>query len=178
MLTGEDKKASLLEYVTEGNTMQIGDPAWKAELTRWVRFNRKHAARSGDGLYGGSIGSPNVPTWLGRIILGFALTPGRQNRTERAHIMGSQGPAVIVSERDDRAHWVEAGRCYQRFALTATSLGLQTAFANPPVEVATLRGQLASWLGVGDGRPDLIVRFGHGPEMPRSLRRPVAEVIA
>jgi hypothetical protein len=27
------------------------------------------------------------------------------------------------------------------------------------------------------GRPDLIVRLGHGPELPRSLRRPVDHVI-
>jgi hypothetical protein len=29
-----------------------------------------------------------------------------------------------------------------------------------------------------DRRPDLMVRFGYGPEMPRSLRRPTKQVIA
>lgn len=32
-------------------------------------------------------------------------------------------------------------------------------------------------LGLGSQRPDLIVRFGHGPAMPRSLRRPLSAVI-
>jgi hypothetical protein len=32
-------------------------------------------------------------------------------------------------------------------------------------------------LGLESGRPDLVVRFGRGAEMPSSLRRPVEAVI-
>lgn len=59
----------------------------------------------------------------------------------------------------------------------ATVLGLQTAFCNPPVEVPDLRTQFAAWLGIGQHRPDLIVRFGRGSEMPHSLRRPLQDVL-
>jgi hypothetical protein len=31
-------------------------------------------------------------------------------------------------------------------------------------------------LAIGDRRSDLIVRFGRGPELPKSLRRPVDQV--
>jgi hypothetical protein len=44
--------------------------------------------------------------------------------------------------------------------------------------VPKLRGEFAAFLGVGDRRPDLILRFGAGPELPRSLRRPVEMVLA
>jgi hypothetical protein len=83
---------------------------------------------------------------------------------------------VFVSARDDEAHWFEAGRACQHFALQATALGVKYTFVNQPVEVRELRGQFASWLGIGNKRPDLIVRFGRGPEKPRSLRRPVEQV--
>lgn len=73
---------------------------------------------------------------------------------------------------------MEVGCCYQRFALQATALGIRNAFLNQPVEVASVRPALANELGLGDRRPDLVVRFGRGPEMPRSLRRPVAAVLA
>ena len=76
------------------------------------------------------------------------------------------------------AHWVAAGRACQRFALQATALGLKYAFINQPVEVASLRPQFAAWLGLGERRPDLVVRFGAGPELPRSLRRPINQVVA
>jgi len=45
------------------------------------------------------------------------------------------------------------------------------------VEVTRLRPQLAAFLGVGERRPDLVVRFGRGPKLPTSLRRPVEAVL-
>ena len=71
---------------------------------------------------------------------------------------------------------VKVCRCYQRLALQATALDLRTAFINQPVEVAALRPEFARAIGIGGRRPDLIVRIGHGPLMPRSLRRPIEEV--
>jgi len=85
--------------------------------------------------------------------------------------------AVVHSESDDIPHWIEAGRCYERLALNATALDLRSAFINQPVEVPALRAQFAAFLGIGHRRPDFIVRIGHGPEMPRSRRRPVQSVL-
>ena len=79
---------------------------------------------------------------------------------------------------NDKAYWVEVGRAYQRFALQATVLGVRNAFLNQPVEVTALRPQFAALLGLGGLRPDLVVRFGHGPAMPPSLRRPVGAVLS
>ena len=94
------------------------------------------------------------------------------------HIHSSAGIAVFVSDADDAAHRVEAGRFYERFAFQATALGVRNAFVNQPVEVPALRAELACALGVGRRRPDLVVRFGRVPAMPRSLRRPVEAVLA
>ena len=62
-------------------------------------------------------------------------------------------------------------------SLTATSLGLKHAHINQPVEVASLRPQLASLLGLPNLSPDLVVRFGHGPTLPFSPRRPMSSVM-
>jgi hypothetical protein len=72
---------------------------------------------------------------------------------------------------------VEVGRCYERFALQACALGIRNAFLNQPVEVAALRLPFAAALGLKGQRPDLVVRFGRGPLLPRSLRRPVDSVM-
>jgi hypothetical protein len=85
---------------------------------------------------------------------------------------------VFVSEVSDKAHWIEAGRCYERFALQATALGIRNAFLNQPVEVGSIRPQFASALGLGSQRPGLVLRFGRGPAMPMSMRRPVQAVLA
>lgn len=177
LLTDQQKKERIAAYVAEGNTLQFGDAAWAEELKSWVRFNARDAARAGDGLYGPVMGSPDVPGWLGRLFMRYAFSAKSQNRKDIRHIRSSAAIAVIFSEVDDIPHWIEAGRCYERLALQATSLGLRTAFINQPVEVAELRPRFARFLGIGDRRPDLIVRIGRGPEMPRSPRRPVEEVL-
>src|ERR1700730_6615186 len=33
--------------------------------------------------------------------------------------------AISVPDADDKAHWVEAGRCYERFALQSAALGIR-----------------------------------------------------
>ena len=100
-----------------------------------------------------------------------------ENEKYTKHIRSSAGVAIFVSEQNDKSHWIETGRCYERFALQATALGIRNAMVNQPVEVSEVRSQLASYLGVGVRRPDLIVRFGRGPVMPQSLRRPVEAVL-
>jgi hypothetical protein len=89
----------------------------------------------------------------------------------------SAGIAVFVSDVSDKAHWVEAGRCYERFALQATALGIRNALLNQPVEVGAVRPQFAAAIGLGNLRPDLVVRFGRGPTLPLSMRRPVQSVL-
>ncbi len=84
---------------------------------------------------------------------------------------------MFVSEMDDKNHWIEVGRAFERFALQAAVLGVRNAHLNQPIEVSSLRPQFAKFLGMTSGRPDLVVRFGRGPEMPRSLRRPIEAVV-
>jgi hypothetical protein len=177
LLTDRDVIAQVAEYVAAGNTAQFADPAWTRELKAWIRFNAREVARTGDGLYGPVMGSPDVPRWLGALFMRFGFSAGRQNRKDVAHIHSSAAVAVVHSESDDIPHWIEAGRCYERLALRATALDLRTAFINQPVEVPALRAQFAAFLGIGHRRPDFIVRIGRGPEMPRSRRRPVESVL-
>lgn len=178
LLTDPQHKEQVAEYVTAGNDAQFGDAAWLAELKAWVRFSAREAVAAGDGLYGPVMGSPAVPRWLGECFMRFAFSARAQNAKDVRHIRSSPAIAVIHSGRDDKAHWVEAGRSVERLGLQAAALGLRTAFINQPVEVAGIRRQFTDHLGLGARRADFIVRLGYGPMMPRSLRRPVAQVLA
>jgi len=177
MLTARDRMEQILEYVTRGNTAQMRDRAFLAELKHWIRFNASEALATRDGLFAAASGNPSVPRWLATRLMPLFFTEAGENDRYAKHVRSSAGIAVFVSDANDKTHWVEAGRCYERFALQATALGLRNAMLNQPVEVSVLRPQFASYLGLGTRRPDLVVRFGYGPEMPRSLRRPVEQVI-
>jgi len=177
LLTERAAMEKVLQYVVAGNTTQMNDPLFVEELKAWVRFSAGEAIRTGDGLFSAATGNPAMPRWLGSRMMGMFYTPKAENERYAKQIRNSAGIAVFVSGASDRAHWVEAGRCYERFALQATALGIRNAFLNQPVEVGSIRPQFASALGLGNQRPDLVVRFGRGPMMPLSMRRPVQAVL-
>jgi hypothetical protein len=177
LLTERAAMEGVLEYVVAANTAQMGDAAFVAELKTWIRFDAGEAERTGDGLFSGTTGSPVLPRWLGSRLMGLFFTPKSENERYVRQIRNSAGIAVFVSEGSDKAHWIDAGRCYERFALQATALGIRNALLNQPVEVGSIRPQFASAIGLGSQRPDLVVRFGRGPSMPPSMRRPVQAVL-
>ena len=177
MLTTTAQKEALTEYVSQGNTAQLTDPAFRKELISWIRFNPEDALAKGDGLSGRANGQPPLPTWLAKLIVGMVLTPKGQIDTDARNIRSSAGVAVFVARADDKRAWVEVGRTYERFALQATALDIRTAHVNQPIEVRALRPQLESWLKLNGEHALLAVRFGHGPTAPFSLRRPLDDVI-
>lgn len=167
----------VLELILAATELQVADPAFADELKSWIRFNARAAVETGDGLYSACSGNPTLPTFLGERMFGLFFKPKAEQDRYARQVRSSAGLAVVVSARDDAAHWVEAGRSYQRFALQATSLGIRHAHLNQPVEVTSTRRELQALLGLGDRRPDLLLRYGYAPPMPRSLRRPLGEVI-
>ncbi|MFY9529768.1 MAG: nitroreductase family protein [Candidatus Acidiferrales bacterium] len=177
LLTERTKVEGVLDYVTQGNSAQIRNAAFVKELKGWVRFNEAEAIATGDGLFSRLSSNPTLPRWLGSLLFSMVLSDKSENDKYAKYLRSSAGVAVFVGERADPADWFEVGRAYERFALAATALGVRTAFVNQPVEVPAVRTQFAQWLGLGSRRPDLVVRFGRGPQLPYSLRRPVADVI-
>lgn len=177
LLTERSAIERALDYVVQGNTAQMADPAFIAELKTWIRFNGADAVRTRDGLFSVASGNPAIPTWLGDLAFGWLFSTKDENEKYARQMRSSAGIAVFVGLAADKAHWVEVGRCYERFALQATALGIRNAFLNQPVEVASVRSPFADALGLGGQRPDLVVRFGRGPTLPRSLRRPVQAVM-
>jgi hypothetical protein len=167
----------VLEYVVAANTVQMDDAAFVAELKSRTRLGAAEAQRTGDGLFSGASGSPVIPRWLGSPMMGLFFTPESENQRYARQIRNSAGIAVFVSEANDRAQRIEVGRCYERFALQATVLGLRNAHLNRPVEVGAVRPHFASSLKLGSQRPDLVVRFGRDASMPLSMRRPVQTVL-
>ncbi|MDP4076340.1 Tat pathway signal protein [Acidovorax sp. A1169] len=164
------------DFVVQGNNAQMVDQEFLGELRSWIRFSSDDAHRTRDGLFSLCSGNPTMPAWIGRQAFDWLISAKSENDKNSLQIRNSAGIAVFIGHAADKAHWIEVGRCYERFALQATALGVRNAFLNQPVEVASLRSQFAAAMGI-EGRPDLIVRFGRGPTLPPSLRREVGAVL-
>ena len=168
--------ATVVEYVAQGNLRQYADKAFVDELLAWLRFNKKEALSSPDGLYSRCSGNPEVPHWLGRMFVS-GTKPQQQADADTEKLRSSPGAVVVAADADDKAAWVRTGQVYERLALQMTALGIKSAFLNQPIEVAELRSQFRSALGLGQAAPQLLVRYGYAAALPRSLRRPVAQVL-
>jgi hypothetical protein len=177
LLTERMAIEKVLEYVVQGNTTQMNNRAFVEELKKWIRFSGDEAVRTGDGLYAAASGNPSLPPWLGNRLFDLFFTPKNENDKYSKHVRSSAGIAIFVADDASPAHWIEVGRSYERFALQSAALGIRNAFLNQPLEVPALRPQFAAFLGIGNCRPDLVVRFGRGPKLPSSLRRPVQAVL-
>lgn len=178
LITERSQIDRVRDLVIAANTTQMADIAVRRELKSWLRFSPRQAINTGDGLFSATTGNPMLPVWLGPIMFELLFKTADENDKYARQIASSAGLAVFVSQKDDPEHWVAAGRACQRFALAATSLGLKHAFINQPVEVASLRPDLAKLVGMPGLRPDLVMRFGYGSALPFSARRPVAAVLA
>ena len=177
IITARDALTRLRDLIVDGNHRQLADPAFVAELKSWIRFSSSSAIDHGDGLYGPVTGSPTVPDFIGRIGFDMFFDPAAEDAKCAAQMDSSAGVAVFLGDRADRQHWVKVGRAAERFMLTATQLGLATAFLNQPIEVPELRDDLAKLVGERGLRPDLLIRFGRATPMPYSLRRSIKSVL-
>lgn len=178
LITERPQVDRVRDLVVAGNSVQMADKAFVRELKTWLRFSPRQAMRTGDGLFSASSGNPPLPTWLGSIMFELVFKAEAENEKYARQLASTAGVAVFVAHKEDREHWVLAGRACQRFALQATALGLKHAFINQPVEVASLRPELATLVGLPGRRPDIVMRFGYGPSLPYSARRPVEAVMA
>jgi hypothetical protein len=177
LITERPQIDRMRDLVIAGNSAQMADKAFVRELKAWLRFSPREAIETGDGLFSASSGNSTLPAWLGPHMFDWVFKADAENDKYARQLASSAGIAVFVAQKDDREHWVLSGRACQRFALQATALGLKHAFINQPVEVARLRPELASLIGLRGRRPDLVMRFGYGPTLPYSARRAIEKTM-
>lgn len=167
---------TFLEYVNLGNLSQYANPDFVDELIEWVRFNNKEALSSLDGLYSICSGNPQVPRFIGKMFVA-STQPQQQADADAKKFRTSPTAVIIASESDDKVSWVRTGQVYERLALKMTSLNIKSALLNQPIEVTEIRSQFQNAIGLGNALPQLLLRFGYADPMPKSLRRPVEQVL-
>jgi hypothetical protein len=103
----------------------------------------------------------------------------KDNKTsKKSYLRSSSHLILFVCKRNDKRHWVETGRIFQRTVLTATSLGIAHAHLNMACEVETVRKKLSHQMELdAEEQPMLLIRTGYATEVARSPRRSPEEVL-
>jgi len=171
------KMDQALKFIQGGNSAQMDDADFVTELKSWIRFSTNASIKAGDGLSGPPAGNPSSPDWLGPILFRLMFKKKKENDKLARQVESSAGLVVFVADDESPEGWINVGRSFERFALSATAMGLCHAHVNMPVEDQTVRPEFAKSLGMAGLRPDLVIRLGRAQPMPMSLRRPVEDVI-
>lgn len=152
----------------EAATADDEDPARTAERRQWVGGDRQYdgvpSSALGSRIAGGNpvvreLAATDVD--LGRPVADFEKEPQL---------------AVLATRYDGPIEWLRAGQALEHVLLEATSRGVSTSLLNQALEHAELRGQINDPLEPWQ-RPQAVIRFGYGPPVPPTPRRPIAEVL-
>lgn len=178
IVDGGGGKESILRIVKDADIAQLSNKHYVAELLRSCRMNAREAYATHDGLWSRALGMPPLPSGrVGRLIARPLLTPGAQYVRDRALLQSSSHFLIFSVDGRNRTSWVLAGRYFERVALRSTELGLSMSHFNQIFEVPGFVARLRREVKLAGVHPVLMVRIGYAPPMPRSLRRPVKDVV-
>jgi hypothetical protein len=151
--------------------------AGQADDQSWARSNERRlwvgGARAVDGVPSSALGPrPDRPAAPVRDMAATPTDAGRPSATFES----SPQLAILATRRDGPAEWLRAGQALERVLLEATAAGLSTSLLNQAIEHDNLRWLLHEPLGVWT-RPQAVIRFGYGPAVAATPRRPIADVL-
>lgn len=168
---------ALTQYIVKGNEIQMRDNNFREELLSWMRFNKRQVKDRGDGLSYKIFGSPSLPEVIAKPIVRLFLKPDQQNKSDLKKIASSSHFALFATKHNTIEEWIELGRLLQRFSLTATGLGIASAYCNQPCEVNSLANELQKTLPIDGEYPTLLLRVGYAAPMPYSPRKKLERMI-
>ncbi|MUG95464.1 nitroreductase [Scytonema sp. UIC 10036] len=176
LIQEQELRNAVADLITEGDRIQLANPHFRRELAAWLHSSR-YATHDGMPAYAQSIGE----------LLDFT-TPivAHSNRTfdtgrgqaAKEHELADGSPvfAVLGTEEETTASWLDAGQALQRLLLLGQVVGVSASFLNQPIQVPELRPQLKNLLNTS-GYPQILLRFGYGTEVKPTPRRIVSEVL-
>ncbi len=174
---GDSSFSSLTDLIKKGNEIQMNDERFKNELLSWIRLNKRQVEKTNSGLSHKVMQAPSMPGFIGKRIVRSFLTPAKQNKSDREKIKSSSHFILLTTKNNCPEEWIRSGLFLERLLIKLTSLGIASAFINPPCELESLSGELQKTLPINDEVPTLILRIGYADRMPSSPRKTVENVI-
>jgi nitroreductase len=144
------------------------DVARTAERRRWVGGDR-----TADGVPSTALGPRSAGSEA--VVRELAATEADASRP-LADFEREPQLAVLATRYDGPIEWLRAGQALERVLLEATAHGVSTSLLNQAIEHEDLRWQVNDPLGPWQ-RPQAVIRFGYGPPVAPTPRRPIADVV-
>lgn len=168
----EEVRTRIATLVATADQRQMADPAFRHELSSWVR-----PAKSGahDGM---SISSFGIRDWLSAgvaIVLDQLDLSCATADKHRKLMLEAPCVAILATPRDDPPSWLRTGMALADILLEITAGGFAYSFANQPIEASEFRPRIATVME-SDDHPQMLMRIGTGQGVPAAARRAAEQV--
>ena len=168
---------SISGCVLKGNTVQMQDEAFRAELKSWMRYNKKHQDKTNDGLSYAVFGAPNLPMFIVKPIMSGYINEKKQNKGDIEKMQSSSHFVLFTTQDNAIEQWINLGRTLERFLLKSTGLNIIHAYLNQPNVIKDLSLQMLKALNITEEYPAVLIRIGYGEKLPYSKRKDINEVM-
>jgi hypothetical protein len=165
-------------FIGEANAMQMGNPKFKSELIKWMRFSEKDAMQQGDGLYSACSGFPSMGRMLGSFVLKNFVTAKSEEKRLFKQLDNTSALVIFTSQFNNLEHWIKTGIAFQCFALSSTKMNISHSYLNLPCQISPVRNKMVFVFGLNGEYPQLLVRLGFSKKMHYSYRRRINDVYA
>lgn len=174
LLTDYPARHEMAEMVSAADRQQMDDKRFRRELASWLRSPYTHRH---DGIRGYGVDRLGVMAVAVPLVVRTFDVGGGQAARDVDLATGSPVLAVLTSVADDRTSWLHTGAALARLSLRATVANVHIGFLNQPIEVPSMRADVAAAVGTAD-QPQMILRLGYGDPSPPQPRRPVSDSLA
>lgn len=150
---------------------QFANPAFPGELAAWMRAHRTGADSAGRRGYG-------MPDSLSArsAMMTRCESLGATDSGAAAPAADPPVLAVLSTETDTPADWLNTGRALSRIQLTLSTAGLTGAYLSEPVEADHIRPELRAAVPQA-GFPQLVLHIARGAAIPPAGRQPVGDLL-
>lgn len=161
--TDADVRALVDNLTVHADAVQFADPAWRAELSKWI----------GDGAFG--------QRWLVAKLAALAVRHLNMAKStakgDHAKLMHCPAIGVLGVRAPTPRAQVAAGRAFQRMWLHAETKGIRLHPMNQALQVAETAAELRDKLRALEAEPQLVFRLGRAPAASsRAPRRSIDEM--
>ncbi len=118
---GTSQYDSISNYVRKGNTIQMQDKEFKAELHSWMRYNKKHQDEYNDGLSYAVFGAPNLPKFIIKPIMKKAVNEKPQNKGDIKKIRSSSHFVLFTTQNNSLKEWINLDQPGQNVGTVSAS---------------------------------------------------------
>ena len=167
----------VVELVLTGLAWRRHNQAFLAELRSWFRFSAALTLEKRDGFSSRAIGKPFVPDRLGRFVARIRTVLGMDEKEVVAGIRSSSALLFLLTEENDRATWVRAGRSLARVKLTATDRDIRSSHLDNNWQWDVMKAATQQELKLGSAHPQVAIRLGYAETLPHAPRRPLEAVL-